>query len=69
MPGAWLSPLILRPAIKQKYNKVLDARSMKFCYDMTSILKVTAAFFGFVLPAIGWSILTKGLVERMPGLA
>ena len=31
--------------------------------------QVIARFFGFVLLAIGWSILTKGLVELMPGLA
>ena len=31
--------------------------------------QVIARFFGFVLLAIGWSILTKGLMELMPGLA
>ena len=31
--------------------------------------QVIARFFGFVLLAIGWSILTKGLIELMPGLA
>jgi hypothetical protein len=31
--------------------------------------QVIARFFGFVLLAIGWTILTKGLIELMPGLA
>jgi multiple antibiotic resistance protein len=34
--------------------------------------QVMARFFGFVLLAIGWTILTiltKGLIELMPGLA
>jgi len=31
--------------------------------------QVIARFFGFVLLAIGWSILTKGLSELLPGLA
>jgi multiple antibiotic resistance protein len=31
--------------------------------------QVIARFFGFVLLAIGWNILTKGLIELIPGLA
>jgi multiple antibiotic resistance protein len=31
--------------------------------------QVIARFFGFVLLAIGWTILAKGLIELMPGLA
>jgi multiple antibiotic resistance protein len=31
--------------------------------------QVIARLFGFVLLAIGWSVIAKGLVELMPGLA